>query len=142
MATLGLAYDIDSISERAQLLPGDWQKRLPERSTPYTSTIVFLVRKGNPKGIKDWGDLVKQGISVITPNPKTSGGGRWNFLAAWGYALQKYKSEEKAREFVMSLYKNVPVLIRAPGRGFYHLCAEGSGGCSDRLGERGFPGRE
>ena len=110
VATLGLAYDIDVIAERAQLLPIDWQKRLPEQSTPYTSTIVFLVRKGNPKGIKDWGDLVKPGVLVITPNPKTSGGARWNFLAAWGYALQKTKSEEKARQFVTSLYKNVPVL--------------------------------
>jgi sulfate transport system substrate-binding protein len=105
-----LAYDIDSIAERAKLLPADWQKRLPDHSTPYTSTIVFLVRKGNPKGIKDWGDLVKPGISVITPNPKTSGGARWNFLAAWGYALQREKSEEKAREFVTNLYRNVPVL--------------------------------
>ena len=110
VATLGLAYDIDVIAERARLLPEDWQKRLPEHSTPYTSTIVFLVRKGNPKGIKDWSDLVKPGVSVITPNPKTSGGARWNFLAAWGYALQKTKSEGKAREFVTSLYKNVPVL--------------------------------
>jgi sulfate/thiosulfate transport system substrate-binding protein len=110
VVTLALAYDIDSIAGKGGLLPLDWQKRLPKNSAPYTSTIVFLVRKGNPKGIKDWDDLVKPGVSVITPNPKTSGGARWNFLAAWGYALRKYKSESKAREFTTSLYKNVPVL--------------------------------
>jgi sulfate/thiosulfate transport system substrate-binding protein len=110
VVTLALAYDIDEIAERGKLLPADWQKRLPNNSSPYTSTIVFLVRKGNPKGIKDWDDLVKPGIGVITPNPKTSGGARWNFLAAWGYALKKYGSEAKAKEFVASLYKNVPVL--------------------------------
>jgi sulfate/thiosulfate-binding protein len=93
------------------LLPADWQKRLPQNSTPYTSTIVFLVRKGNPKQIKDWNDLVKPGISVITPNPKTSGGARWNYLAAWAYALkQPGGNEAKAQEFVKQLYKNVPVL--------------------------------
>ncbi len=100
VVTLALAYDIDEIAERAKLLPADWQKRLPNNSAPYTSTIVFLVRKGNPKGIKDWDDLVKPGVAVITPNPKTSGGARWNFLAAWGYALKKYGSEAKAKEFV------------------------------------------
>ena len=110
VVTLGLAYDIDEIAERAKLLPADWQKRLQHNSAPYTSTIVFLVRKGNPKGIKDWDDLVKPGIAVITPNPKTSGGARWNYLAAWGYAQQKYGSPAKAQEFVASLYRNVPVL--------------------------------
>jgi len=111
VVTLALAYDIDAISEHAGLLPGDWQKRLTENSTPYTSTIVFLVRKGNPKHIKDWDDLVKPGISVITPNPKTSGGARWNFLAAWAYAVsQPGGNEEKAKEFVKRIYKNVPVL--------------------------------
>jgi sulfate/thiosulfate-binding protein len=108
--TLALAYDIDAIAEKG-LLPKDWQKRLEHNSSPYTSTIVFLVRKGNPKGIKDWNDLVKPGVSVITPNPKTSGGARWNHLAAWGYALAQYNGDEaKAKEFVSQLYKNVPVL--------------------------------
>jgi sulfate transport system substrate-binding protein len=92
------------------LLPTDWQKRLPNNSAPFTSTVVFLVRKGNPKGIKDWNDLVKPGISVITPNPKSSGGARWNYLAAWGFALKKWGQEAKAKEFVAKLYKNVPVL--------------------------------
>jgi sulfate transport system substrate-binding protein len=110
VVTLALAYDIDAIAERSGKLPKDWQKRLPNNSAPYTSTIVFLVRKGNPKGIKDWGDLVKPGISVITPNPKTSGGARWNFLAAWGYAKRKYGGDDKAKEFVTKLFKNVPVL--------------------------------
>ena len=111
VVTLALGYDIDAISQNAGLLPADWQKRLPQNSTPYTSTVVFLVRKGNPKQIKDWDDLVKPGISVITPNPKTSGGARWNYLAAWAYALkQPGGSEQKAQEFVKRLYKNVPVL--------------------------------
>src|SRR6202023_101346 len=110
VVTLGLAYDIDAISQNAGLLPADWQKRLPQNSTPYTSTIVFLVRKGNPKHIKDWDDLVKPGISVITPNPKSSGGARWAYLAAWGFALKKYGAEDKAREFVKAIYANVPVL--------------------------------
>jgi sulfate transport system substrate-binding protein len=111
VVTLALAYDIDAIAEKARLLPGDWQKRLPNNSAPYTSTIVFLVRKGNPKGIKDWDDLITPGVSVITPNPKTSGGARWNYLAAWGYALKKNGGDEtKARAFVTRLYKNVPVL--------------------------------
>jgi sulfate/thiosulfate-binding protein len=109
VVTLALAYDIDAIAAKG-LLDKDWQKRLPQNSSPYTSTIVFLVRKGNPKGIKDWDDLVKSGVSVITPNPKTSGGARWNYLAAWGYALKKYGSAEKAKEFVGNVYKNVPVL--------------------------------
>ncbi|MFZ5522009.1 MAG: sulfate ABC transporter substrate-binding protein [Pseudomonadota bacterium] len=110
VVTLALAYDIDEIAARAKLLPPDWQKRLPHNSSPYTSTIVFLVRKGNPKQIKDWDDLVKPGVSVITPNPKTSGGARWNYLAAWGYAQQKYGTPAKAQEFVARLYRNVPVL--------------------------------
>ncbi len=113
VVTLGLAYDIDAIA-KAGLLAADWQKRLPENSSPYTSTIVFLVRKGNPKGIKDWDDLVKDGVQVITPNPKTSGGARWNFLAAWGYALDKAggapDAEKQAQDFIAKLYKNVPVL--------------------------------
>ncbi|MED4581324.1 sulfate ABC transporter substrate-binding protein [Brevibacillus choshinensis] len=110
VVTLALAYDIDAIAERG-LIPADWQKKLPDNSSPYTSTIVFLVRKGNPKQIKDWDDLIKPGISVITPNPKTSGGARWNYLAAWGYALEKNNHDEaKAKEFVTNLFKNVPVL--------------------------------
>ncbi|MDT8440453.1 MAG: sulfate ABC transporter substrate-binding protein [Desulfuromonadales bacterium] len=111
VVTLALAYDIDAIAERTGLFPRDWQSRLPHNSAPYTSTIVFLVRKGNPKGIKDWDDIIKPGVSVITPNPKTSGGARWNFLAAWGYALKKNGGDEKAaRDFVTALYKNVPIL--------------------------------
>ncbi len=111
VVTLALAYDIDAIADKARLLPPDWQKRLPNNSAPYTSTIVFLVRKGNPKGIKDWDDLVKPGVSVVTPNPKTSGGARWNYLAAWAYALQKYGNDDaKARDFLARLFKNVPVL--------------------------------
>jgi sulfate/thiosulfate transport system substrate-binding protein len=111
VVTLALAYDIDAIAEKSKLLPEDWQKRLPNNSAPYTSAIVFLVRKGNPKGIKDWDDLVKPGISVVTPNPKTSGGARWNYLAAWGYALKKFGNDEtKARSFVAALFKNAPVL--------------------------------
>ena len=110
VVTLALAYDIDAIGERGQLAK-NWQPRLQHNSTPYSSTIVFLVRKGNPKGIKDWNDLVKPGISVISPNPKTSGGARWNYLAAWGYALKKPGgSEAGAKQFVANLYKNVPVL--------------------------------
>ncbi|MDF2627599.1 MAG: sulfate transporter substrate-binding protein [Symbiobacteriaceae bacterium] len=110
VVTLALAYDIDAIAG-AGLLPADWQKRLASNSAPYTSTIVFLVRKGNPKAIKDWDDLIKPGVSVITPNPKTSGGARWNYLAAWGYALRKYGNDEaKAKAFVGQLLKNVPVL--------------------------------
>ncbi|ANQ85437.1 sulfate ABC transporter substrate-binding protein [Azoarcus olearius] len=110
VVTLALAYDIDAIAEKGKLLPADWQKRLPHNSTPYTSTIVFLVRKGNPKGIKDWDDLVKPGVAVITPNPKTSGGAQWNYLAAWEFAKRKYGGDDKARDFVSRLYKNVPVL--------------------------------
>jgi sulfate transport system substrate-binding protein len=111
VVTLALAYDIDEIAQKAKLLPADWQKRLPHNSSPYTSTIVFLVRKGNPKGIKDWDDLVKPGVSVITPNPKTSGGARWNYLAAWSYALDRHgNNAAKAKDFVAALYRNVPVL--------------------------------
>jgi sulfate/thiosulfate transport system substrate-binding protein len=109
VVTLALAADIDALHTHGGLVPEDWQKRLPNNSCPYTSTINFLVRKGNPKGIKDWDDLIKPGVQVITPNPKTSGGARWNFLAAWGYAQRKY-GEDKAKEFVTKLYKNVPVL--------------------------------
>ena len=110
VVTLALASDIDAIAERTKKIPPDWQTRLPNHSAPYTSTIVFLVRKGNPKAIRDWDDLVKPGIAVITPNPKTSGGARWNYLAAWGYALDKWKSEDKAKDFVAAIYKNTPVL--------------------------------
>jgi len=111
VVTLALAYDIDAIAEKAHLLPLNWQSRLPNNSSPYTSTIIFLVRKGNPKKIKDWDDLVRRGVSVITPNPKTSGGARWNYLAAWGYALRKSGGDEsKARDFVSKLFANVPVL--------------------------------
>jgi sulfate transport system substrate-binding protein len=111
VATLALAGDIDALQEKGHLVPEDWQSRLPDNSAPYTSTIVFLVRKGNPKGIKDWEDLIKPGVEVITPNPKTSGGARWNFLAAWAYALKKHNGDQvKAKEFVTELYKHVPVL--------------------------------
>lgn len=111
VVTLALAYDIDAIAEQTAKIPADWQKRLAHNSSPYTSTIVFLVRKGNPMGIKDWGDLVKPGIEVVTPNPKTSGGARWNYLAAWAYALQQPGgNEDSAKEFVGQLLKHVPVL--------------------------------
>jgi sulfate/thiosulfate-binding protein len=109
VVTLGLGGDVDAVA-KSGLIAADWQKRLPNNSTPYTSTIVFVVRKGNPKGIKDWDDLVKPGVSVITPNPKTSGGARWNFLAAWAYGRQKYGGDAGAKDFVAKLYKNVPVL--------------------------------
>ena len=110
VVTLALAYDIDAISEKSGLLPKNWQSRLPHNSAPYTSTIVFLVRKGNPKRIKDWDDLVRPGVAVITPNPKTSGGARWNYLAAWGYALKHGSDEAGAKEFVTTLFHHVPVL--------------------------------
>jgi sulfate transport system substrate-binding protein len=109
VVTLALAYDIDAIAERG-LLAKDWQTKFPDNASPYTSTIVFLVRKGNPKGIKDWEDLLKPGVQIITPNPKTSGGARWNYLAAWGFAEKTYGSEDKAKEFVQKLYQQVPVL--------------------------------
>jgi sulfate/thiosulfate transport system substrate-binding protein len=111
VVTLALAGDIDAIAEKSKLLPADWAKRLPYNSTPFSSTIVFLVHKGNPKGIKDWGDLAGQGIQVITPNPKTSGGARWNFLGAWAWATKAYGGDEaETREYIANLYKNVPVL--------------------------------
>jgi len=110
VVTLALAYDIDALHIHGQLLPADWRNRLPHGSCPYTSTIVFLVRKGNPKQIRDWDDLVRPGVAVITPNPKTSGGARWNYLAAWGYARHRYGNEDKARDFVQRLLQNVPVL--------------------------------
>ncbi|MFA7255693.1 MAG: sulfate ABC transporter substrate-binding protein [Candidatus Omnitrophota bacterium] len=111
VATLALAYDVDQLYQKGGLISKSWQSKLPDNSSPYTSTIVFLVRKGNPKHIKDWDDLVKTGVEVITPNPKTSGGARWNYLAAWGYALKKYgNDEEKTKDFVKQLFKNVVVL--------------------------------
>lgn len=111
VVTLALAYDIDEIATRGRLLPANWQKRLPNNSAPYTSTIVFLVRKGNPKGIRDWDDVAKPGVAVITPNPKTSGGARWNYLAAWAYAQKKFGQDEvKIQDFVARIYRNVPVL--------------------------------
>jgi sulfate transport system substrate-binding protein len=111
VVTLALAADIDAIADKTDKLPKDWQARLPHASSPYTSTIVFLVRKGNPKGIKDWGDLAKEGVGVITPNPKTSGGARWNYLAAYGWALDQYGGDEaKARQYLADLFRNVPVL--------------------------------
>ncbi len=111
VVTLALAYDVDAIANRGRkLLPPDWQQKLPNNSAPFTSTIVFLVRKDNPKQIRDWDDLVRDGVAVITPNPKISGAARWSYMAAWGYALKKYGSEEKAQQFVTKLYKNVPVL--------------------------------
>jgi sulfate/thiosulfate-binding protein len=111
VVTLALAYDIDAIVEKGRLLPADWQKRLPNNSAPYTSTIVFLVRKGNPKGIKDWDDLVKPGVKLIPANPKTSGAARWSYLAAWGFALKKFGNDEaRAKDFVAKFYKNAPVL--------------------------------
>jgi sulfate transport system substrate-binding protein len=111
VVTLALAYDIDAVSQQSKLLPADWQKRLPNNSTPYTSTIVFLVRKGNPKGVKDWDDLAKPGTKVVVANPKTSGGARWAYLAAWAYALENNNHDEaKAKEYITKLYKNVPVL--------------------------------
>lgn len=110
VVTLALAGDIDEVAKLGKALPENWQTRLPQSSTPYTSTIVFLVRKGNPKGIKDWGDLIKKDVSVITPNPKTSGGARWNFLAAWAYGLKAGGSEAKAKDYVEQLYQHVPIL--------------------------------
>ena len=110
VVTLALAYDIDAISTQGKLLPANWQARLPNNSAPYYSTIVFLVRKGNPKNIRDWNDLIKPGVKVITPNPKTSGGARWNYLAAYGYALKAYGTPAKARDYLVKLFRNVPVL--------------------------------
>ena len=110
VVTLALAADIDAIADVGRQIAPGWQKRLPNNSTPYTSTIVFLVRKGNPKGIRDWDDLIRPGVGVVTPNPKTSGGARWNYLAAWEYAKRRYGGDDKAKEFVARLYRNVPVL--------------------------------
>ena len=110
VVTLALAYDVDALHEKGKLIPADWQKRLPHNSSPYTSTIVLVVRQGNPKGIKDWDDLVRPDVKVITPNPKTSGGARWNYLAAWEFAKRKYGGDAKAKEFIAKLYANVPVL--------------------------------
>lgn len=110
VVTLALAYDIDEIAQRTKSLPANWQTRLPDNSSPYTSTIVFLVRKGNPKRIRDWNDLVRPDVKVITPNPKTSGGARWNYLAAWGYATRKFGSPERTRDYMTRLFRNVPVL--------------------------------
>jgi len=110
VVTLALAYDIDQVAGKTGKIPADWQARLPHNSSPYTSTIVFLVRKGNPKNIQDWGDLAKDGVSVITPNPKTSGGARWNYLAGWAWALGADNDEAKAKEYIANLYRNVPVL--------------------------------
>jgi sulfate transport system substrate-binding protein len=110
VVTLALAYDIDEIAQRGKTLPANWQKKLPHNSTPFASTVVFVVRKGNPKAIKDWNDLTRPGVVVITPNPKTSGGARWNYLAAWGYALQRWHSADSARAFVTGIFRNVPVL--------------------------------
>src|SRR4051794_179264 len=110
VVTLALAYDVSALHENGGLIPANWQSRLPDNSAPYTSTIVFVVRKGNPKGIKDWDDLIKPDVKVITPNPKTSGGARWNYLAAWGYVLEKGGDQAKAQEFLGALFKNVPVL--------------------------------
>ena len=115
VVTLGLAYDVDAIAEKSGLLPRNWQSRLPNASSPYTSTIIFLVRKGNPKKIKDWDDLIRPGVSVITSNPKTSGSARWNYLGAWGYALRKAGGDQaKAREFITKLYRS-PSWTRALG---------------------------
>ncbi|MEJ5128126.1 sulfate ABC transporter substrate-binding protein [Comamonas sp. MYb21] len=110
VATLALAGDIDALNKHGQLVPADWQKRLPLNSAPYTSTIVFLVKKGNPKGIKDWGDLIKPDVKVITPNPKTSGGARWNYLAAWEFGKRNYGGEAGAKDYISKLFKNVPIL--------------------------------
>ncbi len=111
VVTLALAYDIDALAQKGRLIPADWQTRLPHNSAPYTSTIVFLVRKGNPRGIKDWDDLARPGVSVVTPNPKTSGGARWNYLAAWAWADRKFDHDEtRVKEFIGRLFKNVPVL--------------------------------
>jgi sulfate/thiosulfate transport system substrate-binding protein len=126
MVTLGLAYDIDEIAERAGLVPRNWQSRLPDHNSPYISTVVFLVRKGNPKQVKNWDDLVRPGVGVITPNPKISGGALWNYLAAWGYAQRNSRGNEKAaKDFVTLLYKNVPVLD------------SGARGATDTFVERG-----
>ena len=140
VVTLGLAGDVDAIATRGKLLPLNWQSRLPDNSAPYTSTIVFLVRKGNPKGIKDWGDLVRPGVAVITPNPKTSGGARWNYLAAWAWAKhQPGGNDAKAKEFVRKLYANVPVLDTGVARCDHDFRSARHRRCAAGLGERGVP---
>ena len=140
VVTLGLAYDIDAISEKAHLLPADWQGRLPDNSSPYTSTIVFLVRKGNPKGIKDWPDLVKPGVSIITPNPKTSGGARWAYLAAWGYALQAPGGNETAGQGIhhQSLQERASARFGS-ARFDHHLRRARGRRCAAFMGKRGLP---
>jgi sulfate/thiosulfate transport system substrate-binding protein len=142
VVTLALAADVDAIANKG-LLSADWQKRLPQNSAPYTSTIVFLVRKGNPKNIRDWDDLTRPGVSVITPNPKTSGGAQWNYLAAWGYQLGKTgKSEAKAKEFVAALYKNVAVLDSGARGSTTTFVGTRHRRCLYLMGERSFPGRQ
>ena len=137
VVTLALAYDIDAIAA-AGLMNEEWQSELPDNSAPYTSTMVFLVRKGNPKGIKDWDDLTQKDVSVITPNPKTSGGARWNYLAAWAYALrQNGNDEEAAKAFVGALFQNVAVLDSGAPWGHHHICGAGHRGCTHHLGKRG-----
>jgi len=139
VVTLALQGDIDQIA-KAGLINADWQKRLGNNSSPYTSTIVFLVRKGNPKGIKDWGDLTKDGVEVITPNPKTSGGARWNYLAAWAWADQKFgHNEDKNKQFIKDLYAHVPVLDTGARGSTTTFAQRGIGDVSARLGERGLP---
>ena len=136
IVTLGLAADIDALHDNGNLVASDWQAKFPQNSCPYTSTIVLLVRKGNPKGIKDWPDLIKPGIQVITPNPKTSSGGRWNFIAAWGYALKANQNDEAKTKSLL------PPSIRCSGARFrctrinHYLCGTGARRCSHCLGER------
>jgi hypothetical protein len=142
VVTLALAGDIDEIAKLGKTLPDDWQTRLPDASTPYTSTIVFLVRKGNPKGIKDWGDLIKKDVSVITPNPKTSGGARWNFLAAWAYGLKAGGSEAKAKEYVQGAVQARAGAGHRRSRLDHHLRQQRSGRRVAGLGKRGVPGAE
>ena len=138
VVTLALAYDIDAIARQARLLPADWQQRLPDNSTPYTSTIVFLVRKGNPKAIKDWDDLVKDGVGVVVPKPKTSGGARWAYLAAYAYALEKNNHDDAAaRAILKRLYKNVPVLDSGARGATVTFAKEWHRRCTPCLGKRG-----
>ncbi|MFO1530498.1 MAG: sulfate ABC transporter substrate-binding protein [Kiritimatiellia bacterium] len=140
VATLALAYDVSALHEKAKLIPADWQARLPDNSAPYTSTIVFVVRKGNPKGIRDWGDLVKPDVQVITPNPKTSGGARWNYLAAWGWARETLGGDEKAKAFVADLFTHVPVLDTGARGSTTTFAQRGIGdGRRPVVGERGLP---
>ena len=140
VVTLGLSGDIDSIAANARALPANWQSRLPNNSSPYTSTIVFLVRKGNPKGIRDWGDLAKPGVAVVTPNPKTSGGARWNYLAAWAWGQRAFANDEaKVRAFVGSVYRNAPLLdtgARGSTTTFVQRRRPTSSSCTRRPGRR------